>query len=71
MYGEWLALHLVLADNYVTHLFIYMLATTIKLSMLLKFWGCGYSHMHLRKHFLDLGLAVTEIIKKKSIETRK
>ena len=45
---------------------LYMLGTTIKLSMLFKFWGCGYSYMRLRIHFLDLGLAVlTEINIKK------
>ena len=52
MYGEWLALHQVLADKlYYTVL--------IKLSMLFKFWGCGY--LYTWQHFLDLGLAVTEI----------
>ena len=30
--------------NYVTHLFIYMLGTTIKLSMLFKFWGHSSIH---------------------------
>jgi len=34
---------------------MYMLGITIKLSMLFKFWGCG---VHLRKHFLDLGLEI-------------
>ena len=38
MYGEWLVLHQVLA------LFIYMLGTTIKLSMLFKFWGHSGIH---------------------------
>ena len=47
------------------HNYIYMVGTTIKLSLLFKFWGCGYSYMHLRKHFLDLSLAVTEINIKK------
>ena len=32
MYGDWLA-------NYVIHLFIYMFGTTIKMSLLFKFWG--------------------------------
>ena len=27
--------------KYVIHLFIYMFGTTIKLSMMFKFWGCG------------------------------
>ena len=40
--GVRLALHQVLADKlYVSHLRI--LGTTIKLSMLFKFWGCDYS----------------------------
>ena len=41
MYGEWLALHQVLA------LFIFMLGTTIKLSMLFKFWGHSGVHKKL------------------------
>ena len=47
MYGELLALHQVLAGNYVTRLFIYMLGTTIKLSMLFKFWGHSGVHKNI------------------------
>ena len=43
---------------------MYMLATTIKLSMLFKFWGCGYLYTW-KNALLDIGLAVTEINTKK------
>ena len=42
-----------------------LLPTTVKLSMLFKFWGCSYSYTHERMLFLDFGLAVTEINAKK------
>ena len=41
---EWLALHQVLAAK-LCSTSIYMFGTTTtKLSILLKFWGCGYSY---------------------------
>ena len=45
---------------------IYVLETTIKLSMVFKFWGCVTgTHTLERILFLDLGVAVTEINTKK------
>ena len=41
MYGEWLALHQIPAGK-LCYTFIYIHAN--KLSMLLKFWGCGYTY---------------------------
>ena len=59
-YGEWLALHQVLAGNSTT-IYLYMLGTTTTLSMLFQVLGL-WLLVHL-KEYLDfkLGLDVTEI----------
>ena len=44
MYGEWLALHQVLADKLCYTFNLIMLGTTTELSMLFMVWGCGYSY---------------------------
>ena len=41
--SDWPFIRFQLANS-VTHLFIFMLGTTNKLSMLFKFWGCSYSY---------------------------
>ena len=61
-YGEWLALHQVLAGSCMLQLsiYLYMLGTATTLSMLfqvLELWLL----VHLKERILFLGLAITEI----------
>ena len=66
VYGEWLALHQVLAGK-LCYTFIYIHAWN-------HYQCCSSSGMtavYTRILFLELDLAVTEIDTKKSIETRK